>query len=186
MDSLCYFKSDNVNCPCKIIKGNYEYCDFINFLGDLLLSGEQDRIDQFLENTCSLLKNQWLYERKLSRQGREQEKEFLDGVEEGDIVYCITEMEDVIFLEKSDKKFSKCKYKILDGEIKEQWGFCFRNISKGDKYIEYKVKNEKKLNGYRDLARHHGFRVEVIKLENSHLLKIFGDTQEELNEFLFK
>jgi len=139
-----------VDCPCKIIKGNYEYCDFITFLGDLLMRGKNDIIEQSLENICSLKRNQWLYEIKLSRQGREEEKGFLDGVEEGDIVYCIAEMEDVIFLEKSDKKFSKCKYKTLDGEIKEQWRFCLRNVSKGKKYNKYKLKDEKKVKAYKD------------------------------------
>lgn len=58
------------------------------------------------------------------------------------------------------------------------------NISKGDKYIEYKVKENNKLKEYRDLARYYGFRVEAIKLKNGHLLKIYGDTQEELSNFL--
>lgn len=184
MEYGCIYESSNIDCPCRILKNGIVFCDFINFLGNMSLRGETDKIDHFLKYICPDLRDQWLYEVDLRHQAQAQEKKFLNNVKEGDIVFCISEIEEVIFLEKPNRRFGKCKYKTLDGEIKEEWGFCFRNISKGDKYIEYKVKEDNKLKDYKDLAKYYGFRVEVIKLKKGHLLKIYGDAQEELSNFL--
>ena len=123
----------------------------------------------------------------------------------GDIVYCYKECEDVIFLEPpSDKAYEKYKQWILEGDkdppftgrIKYKTfhgtiGFspvaCIVKISVGNFYAEqeFKGKNYEVISKNKEiLARQAGFRVERIKLDSSILLRIYGDTQEEVDDFV--
>ena len=88
------------------------------------------------------------------------------------------------FLEKPEYKQGYCKYKTRDGIIREAPSFCFANISKGNKFSEYETKEQYKVDLYARYARRKGYRVEKNKLNDFYLLKIFGDTQEEVDDFV--
>ena len=64
---------------------------------------------------------------------------------------------------------------------------CFRNISKADYYAEYNVEGknyEARTEILKERARELGFRVEIIKLNEGLLLKIYGNSQEDVDDFV--
>jgi hypothetical protein len=103
----------------------------------------------------------------------------------GDLVYCTSEIQNVYFLQKPTHRYGNCIYETINGEIKEAPTLCFRIVSKGSKCAQYKTKDQQIADSFDHLARSFGFRVEKIKLKDSYLLKIFGDTQEEVDDFVF-
>jgi len=127
------------------------------------------------------------------------------GIKSGDIVYCTKECSDVIFLEKPDKKFfcfyherklkgfdytpfvGSIRYQTFQGEIKEAPIICIVKISEGNISSSYQIKGKNNANEaefYEHLARGVGFRVKREKIRGGYILKFFGDSKEELDDFV--
>jgi len=109
------------------------------------------------------------------------------ALKHGDRVYCTIGFSDVIFLEKEKPPSGFIKYKTLEGEEKREHSDRFRIISKGNKCAEYVVDGEnyeEKAIIIERKARECGFRVEKTKGKNSYSLKIFGDTQDHVDDFV--
>ncbi|TFF96467.1 MAG: hypothetical protein EU544_00580 [Promethearchaeota archaeon] len=125
----------------------------------------------------------------------------------GDTVYCSKALEDVSLLEvpsdseiweyKKTKRIPDAlKYKKANGEIVEAPVSCFVKIKTGSFFREHWVgwtenTTEKEIEEFRNRAdfleffsRGHGFRVERIEGDIFILLKIYGDSQDEVNEFV--
>ena len=126
----------------------------------------------------------------------------------GDTVYCSKALEDVVLLEvpsrdhiefyKKNKYIlpKELRYKKKNGEIAEAPIPCFVKIKTGNYFREHWVgwtenRTEKEIEEFRNRAdfleffsRGHGFRVERIEGDIFILLKIYGDSQDEVNEFV--
>lgn len=122
----------------------------------------------------------------------------------GDKVFCAKIFQDVVLLEiPSIDVFSyydkygvlsidsDIKVKTLDGQVREVSIAAISKISKGNYFIEYEIgglklwKDKKnKAEELEYLARNYGFRVEREIIKNSIKLRIFGDSQEEVNNFI--
>ncbi len=126
-------------------------------------------------------------------------------IEYGDIVYCTKELQNVVFLEPpsyeiiqkylADKKKGELdppfrgdiKYKTLNGKFRSAPIACIVKISNGDYSAEYEFKgiNYETVSKNKEiLARQAGFRAERIKLDYSVLLRIYGNSQEEVDDFI--
>ncbi|MFX1470575.1 MAG: hypothetical protein ACFFB8_18165 [Promethearchaeota archaeon] len=84
---------------------------------------------------------------------------------------------------------SDIKYKTFDGKIGIAPIACINKISNGNYYAVYEVKgklnsSQEKVNHLERLARRRGFRVKIIETERSYNLEIFGDKQEDVDEFV--
>ncbi len=170
-------------CPCRIyVKCNW-YCNFFKLFASLSYNKMRIKAKDLLERVCADVKNNVNFHEYIAKASKSLTQKFLKQVEIGDLVYCTTEMDDVIFLKKPSTKYRKCLFQTLDSKIKEQWAFCFRCISKGNKYFDFKVLDSKegKLLGL--FAREYGFRVKVINLKKYSIVRIFGDSQEQVDNF---
>jgi hypothetical protein len=162
-------------------------CDVGNYLASLLLDKKKRAINQLIENVCEQKRHEvsdWDYNVKFSQL---EWQDSLSDVSQGDLVYCTTEYSDVIFLEKEESVNELVRFKTLDGEEKKQYSAYFRKISKGNKYAESIVEGEN--SEARALlietkARRCGFRVEKTKKKNSFVLRIFGDKQKQVDDFI--
>ena len=139
---------------------------------------------QFLRKICPEKRNSVLEHEYRAEILQRQTKRFLKKVNIGDIVFCTAEIHNVTLMEKSSDIFGNCKYKTIDGKIKELPSFCSRIISKGDKFTEYKTIDKLIADYAAILARKNGFRVEKINLEDLYVLKIYGDDQQEVSDFV--
>ncbi len=166
-------------CQFKILRKNIIYCRFFNSFVELSKSFKIEAL-----KICPGLKDKLLYHDYLADKIQVRSKKFLEKVKIGEIVYCTTEMKDVIFLARPEKKYGLCRYRTFDAKDKEAGAHCFRKISLGSKCAEYNTTKIDDLNACEILAREYGFRVEKITLTNSHLLKICGDIQEDVDQFV--
>lgn len=190
-----YCKENNVHlccypihpCPCKILHEDSLFCNFGNMYAELTFH-QEDRKSKILLNTiCHTIKNEMLYHEFVAEDTLKSERKFLKQSKIGQKVYCTTECNNVILLQKPIEVGRKCKYKTSKGKIDEQWTFCFRTISGGGNLSKYEVKGKdykKKAKYLEILARSNGFHTDTRELENSFLLKIFGDFQEEIDDFI--
>ena len=190
-----YCKENNVDlcrqvenpCPCKLFYAYRFFCNFSNMYAELLFRNENRKAQILLNSVCSVVKSEILYHDFIGKVVRKYEKDFLEHSKAGQQVYCTTECDNVILLKKADEVGGKCMFKTHEGKISEQWAFCFRTISKGDRSTEYEVKGKnfkKRAKNLEILAQFNGFRVEKQRLQKSFLLKIYGDSQEELDDFV--
>lgn len=173
-------------CPCKIVdlEDDISFCNFVKMFAEMQIMGDSKKINIFLKKVCPEVRNEILHHDYRAEQLQKQKKEFLENVKPGDICFCTAEIHDVIFLEYPSNRYRDVKYKTVDGEIGEAPSFCFRIISKGNKFALYETKEKDKAEDYSRLVRRNGFRVEEEKKENIYLLKIYGDNQEEVDEFV--
>lgn len=175
-------------CPCKITDLNTPdiSCNFVKMYGMLIIREKREKARQLLRKICPELRNKLLHHDFVARQLQIQENDFLDNVKSGEKVYCMSEISDVIFLKKKTQgKYIKCIYQTINGQIKEQWGSYFRIISKGNKYTDFKAKNQGDAKACEILAKEHGFRPEILKEGNSYFLRVYGDSQEGVDDFVF-
>ncbi|HEA70539.1 hypothetical protein LCGC14_0827730 [marine sediment metagenome] len=166
-------------CRNKIINKDVIYCGFFNSFVKL---GKSFKIEEL--RICPELKDKLLYHDYLADKAQAQSKEFLTHVKIGEIVYCTTEMINVVVLKKPKNKFDGCQYRTFEGGVREASAPCFRRVSLGTKCAEYKTAKVDDLNACEILAREYGFRVEKITFETFFLLRIYGDTQEEVDQFV--
>lgn len=190
-----YCKENNLNlcrgisipCPCKILYEDTFFCNFGNVYAELMFHHKSVEAKMLISSICRSVKNEIMNHEFFAQESRKMEKSFLEQVQIGDTVYCTTEGESVILLEKSRELGEKCKYRTHEGLINEEWAFCFRTVSKGNMVSEYRVKDknyEERSLYLEHLTRSNGFRVEKQKLGKSFLLRIFGDSQKEVDNFV--
>lgn len=124
-------------------------------------------------------------------------------IKNGDIVYCSKILEDVIFLEGPNigeiKKYQEnlhtapvfpflVKFKTLTGELGNCPIACIAKISLGNYFSEYEINKKRKdaeiiLENLVYNSRSNGFRVETIDKKKSYVIKFYGNSQNEVDEF---
>jgi len=77
----------------------------------------------------------------------------------------------------------RCRYKTLDGQVCEEFPIAFQIISRSNHYIEYTARQRNRVDFISLIARSQGFRTEIFGEENTFLIKIYGNTQTQLNNF---
>lgn len=151
----------------------------------ILDSNTPEMVSSFLDKVCIEVRNEVISHDSEVDRLQKKTTTFLEKVKPEELVYCSALLQDVIFLEPPKYKYGWCKYKTRDGKIKEAPPHCFSIISKGDKHGEYKTKDLKKANWYYLIARGYGFRVKKKKIDNYYVLTIYGDKQDEIDNFFF-
>lgn len=183
-DRIC--DNSNISCPCKVadLESGFFYCNFIEMYADLCFHNKTEAANKLIRQVCPEVRNEVLHHDYIETQLQAQEKEFLEKARLGDIVFCTAEIHNVVLMDFPSHEHGYCKYKTINGEIKKAPAIYFRLISEGTKFAEYKTKDEYKADRYDLIARKNGFRVERKMLNNTHILRIFGDTQEEVDQFV--
>ena len=178
--------NDFKSCPCKIIdfEGKTSFCKFVPMFGKLLIEDDSRKIQIFLEKVCPKFKNEVLHHDYRAKYLRSIGREFLARVKIGDVVFCTAEIHDVVFIAGPTHKYGLCRYKTSEGTVNEAPSYCFSIISKGNNYADFKTKDNYKADLYSRMARRRGFRIERNILKDTYILKIYGDSQEELDEFV--
>jgi len=156
---------------------------------NLILAKDDEKAKDLLEKVCEDVRNYELHQQQIADETKKKTIQFLEEVKIGEVVFCQTELDDVILLEKPSPSdyYGHCKYKRHDGITREEWAESLTKISKGALFAEYLIKgpeNNTEAKDFEYLARSSGFRVKLIKQEDSYLLKIFGDSQQEVDDFV--
>ena len=134
------------------------------------------------------LDNEEKYDEYLNKKFQEQTREFLRKAKVGDIVFCTLVAGEVKVLEMpSEKNFHKVKCLTRRGEEEKYYPDVFIIIKTGNFCAEhlFEGKGAKgNAEGYQLIAQEHGFRTEVVRKGRSYLLKVYGDSQEEVDDYM--
>lgn len=150
--------------------------------------GDEEAVENLVKQACPPIKKEGKFIQYLARINEENANELIKNAEVGDLVFCFQEIDgEVILLEKPETNVGNCVYKNKKGEIRSFIVRSFRTLSKGDFLAEYLTKgddSEIQSQMIKRMAGEAGFRVEIEEKEKAHLVKIFGDSQQEVDDFM--
>lgn len=139
---------------------------------------------------CLPIKEENNLKKYLIQLNKKNAEDILNNAKIDDVIFCSVDYGgdgEVVLLEKPHTVSGHCLYRNKKGEVKScQVGHC-RTISKGGYMSECHTKgkdSEVEAMMIRWKAIQAGFRVEIQKVKSGYLLKIFGDSQREVDDFM--
>jgi len=152
------------------------------------VQGDEEAAEDLVRHACPPNQEEWEYKRYLRKINEEYAEEIIQNAKIGDIVYCFEEVDgEVVLLEKPTSYQGQCVYKDKKGQTRSCHVGLFRTLSKGNYVEEYLAKGEDseiRSRMIKRMAGEAGFRVEIEENKNGHLVKIFGDSKREVDDFM--
>ncbi len=192
-------------CPCRFKLHRVDFCNFAQFIVDLSQEKGSLKYKKFLTLICKELSVELVSVDLSTRDIQFRMKNTVDDIESeriklGDIVYCTKLNKEVIVLEFPQKKHfdiyhksgvfpGDVKYKTFDGEIGLAPVACINRISRGNYVSSFDVaekdlSSEKRVEYLERTAKRRGFRVKVLEVKEGYKLEFYGDTQQDVDEFV--
>lgn len=178
------------NCPFRIIdiSKNTAICNFYKRYWKAYNNSPIDALN-LTKKACDGIRQYELYQEFLSETSAKRTLKMLKNVKIGDDLFWLPRSEDVILIESPSKlsTITKCVCQRYNKEIVKIYASFLIQIFKGSYYQDYYIYGADKTREVRILeltARKAGFRVEVRKLRSGFKLRFYGDTQEEVGDFV--
>jgi len=156
------------------------------------INQDEETAKSLVNQACPPIREEEKFKEFLIDLNKEHARDIIENAEIGDMIFCFIETAgdgEVILLEKPNTYMGQCLYKNQRGEIKScQVGHC-RTISKGAYFVEHFIKrndSEIKSMMIERIALESGFRVEIQKTDSGHMVKIFGDKQQDVDDFMIR
>ena len=174
--------------PCKFAysDGDIYRCSYHR----LLVLVSEDEGDKLTEQACPPIREEDAFQRYLGKLFIRNAMDIIENANIGDPIFCSVDFSgdgEVILLSKPKNYTGHCTYKNKKDEIREcQVGHC-RTISKGNFSVEHLIEgkdSEIESQMIRWKAVQAGFRVEIENVKEGFLVKIFGDSQKEVDDFM--
>ncbi len=188
-DLICH--QDKENCPFKIldIQLDIYLCGFYDNYWREFNAGNTFGVKSLLNRSC-----EWIIKEEarldfISKFARKETIKMLKSIDIGDILFWTTHSEEVKLFENPTEfsQIARCKCQRYNGKIVEIPAYLLCKISKGTYFGEFFIEgteSERKLEYLVYKVRYHGFRVVVEGKDNGFLLKIYGDSQQEVDDFI--
>lgn len=177
--------------PCQFahLDGDVHRCSYhrLNVLAGWV-RGDEQTADELTKQACPPIREEWEEKEYLAKIREGYANELIENAEVGDLVFCFEEIDgEVILLEKPETNVGNCVYKNKKGEIRSCIARLFRTLSKGNYCEEHHIKGDESEIDSRMIKRmagEAGFRIEIEETSEGHLVKIFGDNQQEVDDFM--
>ena len=170
-------------CPFRELHNNAYFCSFGNFLLDFYLEGRyQKDINHYLVGVCSNIRREMLEDKRDCEVPKERKDKILNFAKIDDVVFCIPECDDVTLLEKSVGISKMCCYRNSSGIEHLVHPQYLNIISKGNNFATLITRQSDEILEFR--ARKFGFRVEKERSKDKIIYKFFGDSQQEVDDFI--
>ena len=184
-------QEDFEGCPYRLIDLEFPHplCRYIDLKATLIVDREFSEIPRLTSKACDWIKLEEGRAETVRRLHRERFKDFLENVQVGDTVFCrIAPFHEVKLIDKPLDDIGYVRCEAPNGKIIKIMASHLFRMAKGDYYGEYLVKgafSRKKTLKLEFKAKHHGFRAQIEKKSDGYLLKIFGDSQKQVDDFIF-
>ena len=178
---------DVEKCPLRIydLEKDILRCDFFRQNSILICNRQLNRKTALVNKACDYIKKEEARLDSIVAVSHKKTLDFLKNAQKGDNVFCrVGVFPEVKLLEKplNDSEFVSCQ--IPNGKIIRVQACHLYRISKGNSYGEHFIGNKEIAQELKRRANYHSFRVEVEERDNGYLLKIYGDTQQEVDDFI--
>lgn len=152
------------------------------------INNDDQTATKLLDQACPPIRDEDNVSKCLAGLHKEYAKDIIENANIGDTIFCFDETNgEVTLLEKSETNTGLCVYKTANGEIRSKPIRLFRTISQGNYTAEYPTEGERseiETLMIKRMALEAGLRVEVQKNDSGHMVKIFGDNQQEVDDFM--
>jgi len=186
---FCY--RDKKNCPFRIhdIQLDIFICNFQKEYWREFNDGNSFGVKCLLNRACEWIQKEEKRLDFISSISYKDTLKILKGLNIGDTLFWTTHSEDVRLLEEPTElsQIARCKCQRLNGKVIEIPAYLLRKTSRGRYSGEFFIEgtgNEKKAKVLEYKAKYYGFRVEIKKMNNGYLLILYGDFQQEVDEFI--
>lgn len=181
---------DFKNCPYRVwdLSKDYPLCYFYRLHSRIIINREFSQLPSLVRKACEWVQKEEARLKCIRGIALKRTLRMLKKIEIGDTLFWTTHSEDVKLLEKPNEfsQVVRIKCQKSNGIIVEIPAHLLRKVSNGNYYGDFITKgiNEEDLQELQYKARYYGFRVETEKKDNGYLLRIYGDTQQEVDEFI--
>lgn len=180
-------------CPYRIIdlEKPFPICNYAKEQAKLIVSREFSEISRLTIRACDWIKEEEGRLETIRRIARENGLDVVNNAKIGDMLFCLRGQFqgcEVKLLEKpSDSSiFAKCQ--APKGEVFNIQPLSLRRIAKGNYHREYFVKgikNKERATFSENRANYYGFRTKIEKKHDGFVVKIFGESKEQVDDFIF-
>ena len=190
--SVFYCKQEDFEgCPYRLTDLEFprSLCRYIDLWAEIVNDRDFSEISRLTSKACDWIKLEEGRAETTKRLHNERFRDFRENVQVGDTVFCkIPPFHDVKLIDKpsDDTEYVRCE--ALNGKIIKIMACHLYRMAKGDYSGEYLVKgvfSRRKTLKLEFKSKLHGFRTEIEKKSDGYLLKIFGDSQKQVDDFIF-
>ncbi len=186
-------QEDFEGCPYRLIDLGkpHPVCNFIKLKAKLIINNEFSEIPRLISRACVWIKEDETRLETIRSISRENGLDIINYAKVDDMLFCLRgqfQGREVKLLEKPSggSIFAKCQ--VPNGEVFNIQPQGLRRIAKGNYCGEFFIKgieNEEKAIFSENRANYYGFRAEVEKKNDGFFLKIFGESKEQVDDFIF-
>ena len=178
------------DCPFRVIDISKSLA-ICNFYKNYWKAYNSNPIDasNLTKKACEGIRQYELYREHLTEISEKRTVKMLKNVKVGDALFWLTRSEDVILLEIPSElnTITRCICQRHNKEIVKIPAYLLRHISKGNYYQEYYIDgfdNKREYETLELIAKQYGFRVEIKMQRNGFKMIFFGNSQDEVNDFV--
>jgi len=183
-------RQNKKNCPFRTLDIQLDIfiCNYLKEYWREFNSGNHFGAKILLNRACEWIQKEEKRLGFICEISRKKTLDFLEIVKIGDTVFCrIAPHHEVKLLEKpqDDSEFVSCE--APGGQIVRIQSCHLSRVSKGEYYGEYFIDGtgtETLTQELKYKANYNGFRAEIERKDNGFLLKIYGDSQQEVDDFI--
>ena len=176
------------NCPYRIVdlRKPHPLCNYFRLHARLIINREFSKIPALIRKACEWVQKEEARLECIREIARKRGLDLLKNAQTGDTVYCyVGGYQEVELLNKPKDNSIFVECKASNGKIIRVQACDLGRISKGDYYSSYFIDgNKKKAQELEYRAKYYGFRAKIKKKNNGYLLKLYGDSQQEVEDFI--
>lgn len=178
------------NCPFRTLNISLDIfiCDFYKEYWRIFDNSNSLGVKSLLNRACEWIQDEEKRLNFICQIAQKTTREFFENVQVSDTVFCrIAPYHEVKLLEMplDNSEFVSCE--APNGKVIRVQAHHLRRISKGNYSGDYFIEgaeNEKKAKEFEYKAKYYGFRTEIERTDNGYFLKIYGDSQQEVDDFI--
>ena len=187
-DYIC--TQDFKNCPYRVcdLEKDYPLCDYFRLVTQLVINREFSQIPSLIRRACEWVQREEARLKYIREIAKRRGLDLLKNAQIGDIVFCyVGTYHEVKLIKKPSEGSIFVTCETPSGKIIRVQPCDLRRISKGNYFSEYYIegiRNEKQAQEIEYKAKYNGFRAEIERKDNGYLLRIYGDSQQEVDDFI--
>lgn len=179
------------NCSFRILDIQLDIftCNFYKEYWRVFNDGNSFGAKSLLNRACDWIQKEEARSEFISKGASKETVEMLKSIEVGDSLFWTSQSKEVKLSEKPTEisQIARIKCEQLNGKIVKIPAYLLCKLSKGNYVGEYLIKgieNEKRAQEIEYKVRYYGFRAEIVEKDDGFLLKIYGDSQQEVDDFI--
>lgn len=186
-----FCEGDVDSCPFRVFDFGIQQflCNFHDEKASLIIEGNYNAIKLLVRRACYYVRHNLARLDMIREVSKERTLKMLKSIEVGDELFWINRSQVVTLLERPPElsQTVRVKCQLKSGKVEYAWANTLQKVSKGNFKGEYIIKGldlERRTAQLKYKTQMYGFRVDIGELRDKNVLTIYGDSQEEVDEYI--